>query len=186
MGGACRDSGSSDCARRPFPVGQRWTQRFRAVSAEALYQAIPDGWTAGKPLYNPGSHAWEMCSFDQRDRPKIGHRTRATAVAPTEERVVREMARCLREIGEGRVPKYLRRVEFAPPAVWRLGWREVLMSDPVIFISHFRIKKGMLEAVKELQDLVTPKLQRGQAPHARVSRLPQPGRHRPRVRPLVR
>lgn len=73
---------------------------------DELFAAIPDGWTPGKPSYNPGSHAWEQYAFDQRERPKVGHRTRAwTAVAPTEDGVVREMARCLREISEGRVPK---------------------------------------------------------------------------------
>ena len=35
--------------------------------------------------------------------PKVGLRSwEWTAVAPTEEGVVREMARCLREIGQGR------------------------------------------------------------------------------------
>lgn len=73
---------------------------------DELFAAIPDALDAGKPLYNPGSHAWEMYAFDQRERLKVGHRTRAcTAVAPTEELVVFEMARCLREIGAGRVPK---------------------------------------------------------------------------------
>jgi hypothetical protein len=33
------------------------------------------------------------------------------------------------------------------------------MSEPVMFISHFRIKEGMLGAVKELQRVVTPKLE---------------------------
>ena len=31
------------------------------------------------------------------------------------------------------------------------------MSEPVMFISHFRIKEGMLGAVKELQGVVTPR-----------------------------
>ena len=33
------------------------------------------------------------------------------------------------------------------------------MSQPVMFISHFRIREGMLDAVKELQAVVTPQLQ---------------------------
>jgi hypothetical protein len=33
------------------------------------------------------------------------------------------------------------------------------MSDPVMFISHFRIKEGMLDALKELQSVVTPQLE---------------------------
>jgi len=33
------------------------------------------------------------------------------------------------------------------------------MSQPVMFISHFRIKEGMLHAVRELQGVVTPQLE---------------------------
>ena len=47
-----------------------------------------------------------MYAFDTRERPKAGHRSREwTAVAASELEVVREMARCLRRIGEGRVPE---------------------------------------------------------------------------------
>jgi hypothetical protein len=46
-----------------------------------------------------------MYAFDQRERPSVGVRSREwTAVAETEAGVLREMARCLREIGAGRVP----------------------------------------------------------------------------------
>ncbi len=41
-----------------------------------------------------------------REKAKAGHRSREwTAVAPTEVEVVREMARCLKLIGEGRWPE---------------------------------------------------------------------------------
>lgn len=47
-----------------------------------------------------------MYAFDQTEKAHIGKRSREwTAVAETEVECVREMARCLREIGEGRVPK---------------------------------------------------------------------------------
>ena len=73
---------------------------------EELFEAIPDGWTTGKPSYNPNAHAFEMSAFDQRDKVKVGHRTGAwTAVTPTEDAVVREMARCPREIAAGKVQK---------------------------------------------------------------------------------
>ena len=40
------------------------------------------------------------------DNAEVRQRSREwTATAPTEERVVREMARCLRAISEGRIPK---------------------------------------------------------------------------------
>lgn len=49
---------------------------------------------------------WQMYAFDPSERPVVGRRKREwTAIAPTEERGVREMARCLREIAAGRVPK---------------------------------------------------------------------------------
>ena len=49
---------------------------------------------------------WSMYAFDPTEKPKVGHRSREwTAIGPTEARVVREMARCLREISEGRVPR---------------------------------------------------------------------------------
>lgn len=49
---------------------------------------------------------WSQYAFDPRERPKIGHRSReSTAIAMTEAGVMRETARCLREIAEGRVPK---------------------------------------------------------------------------------
>lgn len=47
-----------------------------------------------------------MHAFDPAERPVMRHRKREwTAVAQTDEAVLREMARCLREIAAGRVPK---------------------------------------------------------------------------------
>ena len=71
-----------------------------------LLEAAPPGWTLGKTTYNPGSRAWQLYAFDQAERVKAGKRIRAwTGEHPTEIGVVREMARCLREISEGRVPR---------------------------------------------------------------------------------
>jgi hypothetical protein len=63
-------------------------------------------WFAGRPAFEERKAVpWAMYAFDPREVPKVGHRSREwTAVAMTEEGVVREMARCLREIGAGRVP----------------------------------------------------------------------------------
>jgi hypothetical protein len=65
------------------------------------------GWFVGKPAYEPRlAVPWSQYAFDPKERPKVGHRTREfTAIGPTEAHCVREMARCLREISEGRVPK---------------------------------------------------------------------------------
>jgi hypothetical protein len=47
-----------------------------------------------------------MYAYDPAERPVAGSRKREwTAISDSEVGVVREMARCLREIGEGRVPK---------------------------------------------------------------------------------
>jgi len=47
-----------------------------------------------------------MDAFDPSERAVVGVRQREwTAVAPTEEALVLEIARCLREIGDGRWPK---------------------------------------------------------------------------------
>ncbi len=45
-------------------------------------------------------------AFDPSEQPKVGLRSREwTAIAPTEVVVVQEMARCLREMRAGRVPR---------------------------------------------------------------------------------
>jgi len=49
---------------------------------------------------------WVQYAFDPSERPKVGLRSREwTAIGSSELEVVVEMARCLREIGEGRTPK---------------------------------------------------------------------------------
>ena len=68
--------------------------------------ATPPGWWVGSPSYHDERREWLLYAFDPAERPVSGHRKREwQAVAPTEEGVVREMARCLREISAGRVPK---------------------------------------------------------------------------------
>ena len=48
---------------------------------------------------------WEQYAFDPSERAQAGARSREwTAVAQSEVEVVREMARCLRLIGDGLVP----------------------------------------------------------------------------------
>jgi len=70
-----------------------------------LHAATPPGWYVGRPGPRHGG-TWTMYAFDQTEKAQLGRRSREwTAEAPTEEGHVREMARCLREIGGGRVPK---------------------------------------------------------------------------------
>jgi hypothetical protein len=64
------------------------------------------GWYVGMPAFYERRDEWQLYAFDPTERPKIGHRSREfTAVAPTQERVVRDIARWLREISAGRVPR---------------------------------------------------------------------------------
>lgn len=80
-----------------------------SVSEEAWYSvhdALPAGWYVGRPSYHDERREWLMYAYDPSERPMVGLRSREwTAVAWTEEGVVREMARCLREIAAGRVPR---------------------------------------------------------------------------------
>lgn len=76
---------------------QAWTE---------LLEAMPSGWYVGQPMYHDERQEWQMYAFDPSERPKVGLRSRERQTAhPTEVGVVREMARCLREIRHGRVPK---------------------------------------------------------------------------------
>lgn len=78
----------------------------KAAAWDELHAATPPGWYLGRPSYHDERDEWIMYAFDPSERPKVGLRSREwTTVHPTEIGVVREMARCLREIKQGRVPK---------------------------------------------------------------------------------
>ena len=73
---------------------------------DELHAATPAGWYVGTPVYHVEREQWAPYAYDTTERVKIGRRSREwTAVGPTEVDAVREMARCLREIGAGRAPK---------------------------------------------------------------------------------
>ena len=60
----------------------------------------------GRPSYHDERREWLLYAFDPSERAVVGIRQREwTAIAESEVAVVREMARCLREITDGRVPK---------------------------------------------------------------------------------
>ena len=66
----------------------------------AVHDALPDGWVVGRASYHPERREWLLYAFDPRERPHVGLRSREwIAVSPTEEGVVLEMARCLRDRG---------------------------------------------------------------------------------------
>ena len=67
------------------------------------------GWSVGRPSLHDdvrGAEHWEQWAYDLRERPKFAKRSREwAAIGRTEVDCVREMARCLREISDGGVPK---------------------------------------------------------------------------------
>lgn len=69
-------------------------------------RATPPGWYVRTPVFHVERGQWALYAFDQTERVKAGKRSREwTAQHPTQVGLVREMARCLREISEGRVPR---------------------------------------------------------------------------------
>lgn len=80
------------------------TERERAWAA--VLDATPPGWFVGQPSYHDERREWLLYAYDPSEKAVVGVRKREwTAIADTEEAVVREMARCLREIAAGRSPK---------------------------------------------------------------------------------
>ncbi len=72
---------------------------------DGLHAATPPRWYVGRPGQRQGD-TWAQYAFDTTEKASIGRRSREwTAVGQTEVECVREMVRCLREIGNCRVPK---------------------------------------------------------------------------------
>jgi hypothetical protein len=73
---------------------------------DELLAALPTGWWMGQPSYHDERREWLLYAYDPSERTVVGLRQREwQAVADSGVGVVREMTRCLREIGEGRWPK---------------------------------------------------------------------------------
>lgn len=74
---------------------------------DQLLAAKPAGWFVGQPAFEERRDPpWAMYAFDATERSKAGRRQREwTAIGPTEEQCIWNMAYCLREIAAGRVPK---------------------------------------------------------------------------------
>jgi hypothetical protein len=71
-----------------------------------VHAANTMGWQVGRPSFHDEARRWEQYAFDPAERPKVGKRSREwIAVGPTEVACVREMARCLRELRDGRWPR---------------------------------------------------------------------------------
>lgn len=73
---------------------------------DVLVEATPPGWYVGTPVYHVEPREWALYAFDTTERAHIGRRSREwTAIAPSEEVLLSEMARCPREIASGRAPR---------------------------------------------------------------------------------
>jgi hypothetical protein len=72
----------------------------------AVHENTPEGWYVGRPGFEERYNQWSMYAFDPSETPIVGKQSReSTAVGPTDLACVREMARCLAELREGRWPK---------------------------------------------------------------------------------
>ena len=78
---------------------------------DAAWDAVHDATRTGRagtwagPPYHDERHEWTMYASDQRERAVNGARSREwTAIGATEVECLLEMAKCLRELGAGRVP----------------------------------------------------------------------------------
>jgi hypothetical protein len=110
MGATLEASSQVAATRRvPHKLAQGASKLAFVVYDDAyadLLAATPPGWHVGGPTLHDERGEWVMYAFDPGEQPKVGQRSRQwTAVHPTEVGVVREMARCLQEIGAGRVPR---------------------------------------------------------------------------------
>jgi len=74
-------------------------------SHEVFQVAQRQGWYVGIPLYDVRRRRWQQFAYENTKRAPVGRRSREwTVVGQTEEECVREMARCLHAISEGREP----------------------------------------------------------------------------------
>jgi hypothetical protein len=72
---------------------------------DALQAAAPSGWYVGRPSFHDERYEWQMYAFDSSEVASGGIRKREwTAIASSEEAVVREMARYLRRSARAEYP----------------------------------------------------------------------------------
>ena len=73
---------------------------------DELHDVVPAGWVVGRPMLREELHVWEQYAYRPKEKHDAGKRKDEwLATAPTEAGCVAEMARCLREICEGRWPR---------------------------------------------------------------------------------
>jgi hypothetical protein len=70
-----------------------------------VYAVLPAEWSVSQPMHRPELGYRVAYCRDTRYRKKKGTPQFVEAAAPTEEAALRELARCIVEVSEGRVPK---------------------------------------------------------------------------------
>jgi hypothetical protein len=81
------------------------TDAERDAAWGEVFDALPAGWSVGRPSYYPERPERQQYAFDSFEVPKVGVRSKEwTAIGATEVECLVEMARCLRELDAGRVP----------------------------------------------------------------------------------
>lgn len=82
------------------------TEQNLATAWSAVHAALPKGWRVGRPYLHDERKVWEMYAWLPTLRAGGGRpRKDWIATGATEAECVAEMARCLRELGEGRWPE---------------------------------------------------------------------------------
>ncbi len=71
-----------------------------------LHDAKPPGWYVGRPSYDDRQRVWQQYAFDPRERAQAGAPIAGVDGGRADRlEVIRELARCLLPIREGRVPE---------------------------------------------------------------------------------
>lgn len=74
-----------------------------AAAWDELHAATPPGWQVGRPYFHDEGDHWEQYAWLPSGRARgTGPKKEWIAVGATEVECVREMTRCLVELGQGR------------------------------------------------------------------------------------
>jgi len=77
-----------------------------AAAWDPVHEHTPEAWYVGQPVEHPERNEWSTYTFDPRETPIVGKRSREwTAIGPTELHCVQTMAYCLGELKARRWPK---------------------------------------------------------------------------------
>jgi hypothetical protein len=72
---------------------------------DAVWDVLPAGWSVAQPVYHEDLNYWVAYCRDPHHRPDKPTPPYVEAAAPTEPLALRDLARNVREVLKGRVPK---------------------------------------------------------------------------------